>query len=306
MSLTCLVLGGTGWVGHHIALALHHAGHDVTIVSRGQKLNYAHNLPPAIKRVQADKNIAADIERVLSDGYDTVFDSVPTVESIENLARCKDRFAHYIHCSSTGGYAPLPYIPGNETLPYDHFMGGWANKGIVDNLALERFDAATIIRPTYITGPGLMPLDNLGARDPNFVHDILAGKPITLPNAGQALLQPVHVADLGESFRLAAEKRDVASGQIYNVTCPHAVTLTQYVQHTAEALGVTANLQYSPVEQMLTDFAGTVGERGLRFLATHMCFSIAKAQRDLDYQPRYNAQQAIAETAQWAAKQPTA
>ena len=40
---------------------------------------------------------------------------------------------------------------------------------------------------------------------------------------------------------------------------------------------------------------------GLRFVATHMCFSIAKAQSEIGYVPEYTPEEAIIETAQLCA-----
>jgi nucleoside-diphosphate-sugar epimerase len=52
---------------------------------------------------------------------------------------------------------------------------------------------------------------------------------------------------------------------------------------------------------MLKKYAGNIHETGLRFLATHMCFTIEKAIRDLGYKPHCTPEEAIAETARWAA-----
>lgn len=304
--MRCLVLGGTGWVGHHIALAMHAAGHAVTIASRGKAGGHGQDLPGDIQRLIGDKTVADDLDRLLAGGFDAVFDSLPAMASIRHLLdprAPRNRFGHYIHCSSTGGYAPLPYCPGDEDMPYDHFMGGWAYKNEVDTLALtlgrENGIDVTVIRPTYITGEGLLPIDNFGGRREDFLPDLLAGRPIILPNDGQALLHPVHVADLAQGFRLAAERRDKSRGQVYIVTGPHAITLTDYIHFNAKALNVEPVIRYMPIDEMLKIAPTDTSERGLRFLATHMCFTIAKARRDLGYEPRYTAQAAVEATARW-------
>ena len=46
----------------------------------------------------------------------------------------------------------------------------------------------------------------------------------------------------------------------------------------------------------------SVGERDLRFFAEHMCFSIEKAIRDLEYKPSHTPEEAVIETALWAAE----
>ncbi len=301
-----IVLGGTGWVGHHIARSFVAAGHDVTVCSRGKKDTYLEELPEGVSHVQADKNEPARMAAVFKENYDIVIDSVPTETSIDNVYRFTRRLKRYLHCSSTGGYAPLPFIPGDETMPYDHFMGGWKAKSIVDSKVLNLWLAdgfpAIVIRPCYITGPGRVPIDNLGGRREDFIPDILDEKPIDLPNDGQALLQPVHVQDLGLAFLLAAEEpRSV--GQIYNICLEKAVTIAHYIEITAAALDREVEINFMPIDRMLAKYGDAVGERGLRFFAAHMCYDISKARHQLGYEPHCTSEEAIEETARWTAAQ---
>jgi len=294
-----LIFGGTGWVGHNIAKVFHDDGADVTICSRGRTATYLDDIPDELRRLQADKESEADVRTVFEERYDVVIDSVPTEGSIDNI-----RFRRYIHCGSTGGYEPLPSIPGDETMPYDHFMGGWKEKGIADvkvmDLFLREGFPATVLRPCYITGPGMLPLDNLGGRREDFIDDILADREIVLPNDGQALLQPVHVVGLAEAFLLAAlEPRSV--GQIYNICLEKAVTIERYVELNAEALDRRASISFLPVETMLEKY--DADPVGLHFFATHMCFDISKARDQLGYVPPMTTEEAIFETARWAATQ---
>ncbi|NQT91585.1 MAG: NAD-dependent epimerase/dehydratase family protein [Lentisphaerae bacterium] len=299
-----LVMGGTGWVGHHIVQVFHDAGHDVTICSRGQKQTYVDGVPEGVARVQANKNDAAAMAEALSEGYDVVIDSVPTEESIDNVHAHAKRMKRYLHCSSTGGYAPLASVPGDETMPYDRFMGGWAQKGVVDSkvmdLCCRKGFPATVIRPSYITGPGMLPLDNLGGRREDFIPDILAGKPVDLPNDGQALLQPIHVADLAHMFLLAAEEpRSV--GQIYNACLAKAVTISRYLEITAATFDRDVTINLMSVEDMLAKYGDAVSAVGLHFFATHMCYDISKPRDQLGYEPSLTTEEAIEETARWAA-----
>jgi nucleoside-diphosphate-sugar epimerase len=299
-----LVFGGTGWVGHHIAAAFHLAGHDVTICSRGRKETYTADVPD-VRRVTANKGDSSEVAGVLSERFDVIVDSVPTEDSVAHICAHAIGLKHYIHCSSTGGYAPLPFLPGDETMPYDHFMGGWKNKCLVDAKALDLFNRqgfpATVIRPPYITGPGLLPLDNQGGRRPDFLADILAGKPLDLPNDGQALLQPIHVEDLAAAFLLAAEAPRHSVGQIYNICLEKAVTLNRYLELNADALGCTVEIKHLPVNEMFEKYGDAIDKRGLYFMATHMCYDIGKARDQLGYEPLHTTESAITETARWAA-----
>ena len=86
-----------------------------------------------IPQIKADKDNSLEMAEIFKKKYDIVIDSVPGAASIENIFKYARGLKHYIHCSSTGGYAPLPFVPGNETTPYTgSFGGGWKQKAEVD------------------------------------------------------------------------------------------------------------------------------------------------------------------------------
>ena len=302
-----LVIGGTGWVGHSIARELWTLGVDVTILSRGKMSSFTGDVAE-IPSIQADKKDEASMKEILSARYTHIIDSVPSAESIGFIRKYAGNLHHYIHCSSTGGYAPLPFVPCDETAPYGGFNSttGWYQKKMLDNLALEAFleegFPATVIRPCYITGVGKLPLDNLGGRREDFIPDILAEKTLDLPDNGLALLQPIHVADLAHSFVLAME-HPRSIGQVYNITLDHAVTLNRYLEINAAVFGLKPHINYMSVDAMLAKYGTSISENGLRFLATHMCFTNEKARRDLDFVPAHTPEEAIEETALWTARQ---
>ncbi|MCX6992555.1 MAG: NAD-dependent epimerase/dehydratase family protein [Kiritimatiellaeota bacterium] len=300
-----LILGGTGWVGHHCAIQFHRAGYQVTVAARGKKQEFISELPRDIVRLSLDKTREPEMAAVLKTAYDIIVDTVPTEATIDLIVKYASRLKQYIHCSSTGGYAPLPFIPGDETMPYLGSSGaGWKQKCIVDAKVMRLFHEqgfpATVIRPCYISGPGMLPLDNQGDRRNDFIKDIVNNIALDLPNDGLALLQPIHIADLGWSFLLAAEtSRSI--GQIYNICLEKAVTLTRYLEITAAALGRKAAINYLPLEAMLKKYQGKINETGLRFMAAHMCFDISKARTQLGFQPRHTTEATIEENARWAA-----
>ena len=78
--------------------------------------------------------------------------------------------------------------------------------------------------------------------------------------------------------------------------------INRYVEINAAAFGKKPNVSYMSVDEILKTFPN-VSEVDLRFVVCHMCFSIEKAKRDLEYKPAYTPEEAIEETAFWAAKQ---
>ncbi|MDD5729154.1 MAG: NAD-dependent epimerase/dehydratase family protein [Victivallales bacterium] len=303
--MKCIVFGGTGWLGHNIALQLQQAGQDITICSRGQKSLFGQEVSD-IKTITADKEDPVAMKEIFAERYDVVIDTVPCLGSIALVYKYGSGIRHYIHCSSTGGYSPLPFVPCDETAPYGGFdnNSGWRHKAEADAAVMRLFRKkgfpATVIRPCYITGPGKFPLDNSGGRRSDYIADIIAERVLDVPDNGLALLQPVHIIDLAVSFRLVFENPH-SIGEHYNICLSHAVTLRRYHEITASVFGKQAHLNYLPVEDMLQKYTGR--EIGLRFLATHMCFSIEKARRDLGYIPHCSPEKAIEETALWASRQ---
>lgn len=303
-----IVFGGSGWVGHNIVIDLIKHNYDVTVCSRGRNNKFTSKISN-VKTVNGDKQDENFIRELFAaETFDYVIDTVPTMQSIANIFKYAKNIKQYIHCSSTGGYAPLPFIPCNESAPYGGFESnsGWAAKAKYDNEVMRLFKEenfpATVIRPCYITGPGgLLPLDNFGGRREDFISDIAAEKTMDLPDNGQALLQPIHVEDLARSFRLAIE-HPVSIGEIYNITLEHALTIRRYIELNAQALGKKAHINYIPLEEMCRKYSDSINDTWLRFFATHMCFSIDKARNEIGYIPEHTAEETIIASAQYAAE----
>ena len=303
-----ILFGGSGWLGHNIARNLVSKGLDLTIVSRGRKKTFLNEIA-GLQVLTADKSDEAAMKQIFeSASYTHVIDTVPTEKSIDLIFKYAKHLRHYLHCSSTGGYTPLPFVPCNETAHYKGFAPGtgWDQKRIVDNLVMrlcrENGFPATVIRPCYITGPGMLPMDNLGGRRSDFIADIIAEKTLDLPNDGRALLQPIHVRDLADSFYLSMTHPDSSVGQIYNICLSHALTLNDYLALTASVFSKKPVIHYMSVDAMLKKYGDKINATGLRFLAEHMCFTIDKAVRDLEYRPSCTPEEAVIETALWAAK----
>ena len=299
-----IVFGGTGWVGHNIAVDCHKAGHEVVICSRGQKADYKSDIPEGIRMIKSDKRNEQQMAGIFQDTYDVVIDSVPDDgKAIDHIVKYSRKLKHYIHCSSVMSYTPLPFIPGDETMPFSEYMGYGRGKNIVDSRVIDLYEQgrlpATVIRPGYITGPGNLPIDNLGGRRQDFIADILEGKMLDLPNDGKALLHPVHVKDVSNSFLLAVQHPE-SIGQKYNICGEKALEIRHYLQITAGTIDRTIDINYVPLKEMLAKHKGIADEGGLCFFAEHMCYDITKARTQLEYVPQYSTAEAIEETARWA------
>ena len=105
-----MVFGGTGWLGHLIVIDLQNHGYDVTLGTRGTSNKvYEKNVENA-RVVVIDKQDEQAMKELLAERFDIIIDSVPTMKSIELVYKYAAGLRHYLHCSSTGGYTPLPFV----------------------------------------------------------------------------------------------------------------------------------------------------------------------------------------------------
>ena len=79
-----LVIGGTRFIGPHVVMCLHHIGHQVTVLHRGQT---EADLPPGVKHIHCpmlsfdDRRALADLRDDLKQlALDVVLDMIPTTE----------------------------------------------------------------------------------------------------------------------------------------------------------------------------------------------------------------------------------
>jgi len=308
VAMRVLLIGGTGEVGHHVANGLVQRGHDVVVLTRGLDRR-GFSLDSRVRCVVADKCDVAALERyAVPLSPEVVIDMVPGEISVRNIhSLFSGKIRHYIHCSSTGVYVPLRYIPADEDHPWEakegDFFAACAKR---DRLAMEFFHSdgfpVTVLRPTMIIGPGSLPVDNLGRRSVEFLQDLMANRPLELPEDGDVLVQAGLNEDIAQAFILAAERPERAIGEIFNISCKRAVTLRDYLGFFKEIMGSTSKLVPTQIETILNNHRtdGRVDEYWLRFLCLHMCYDITRARENLGYNPVHDMRTAIRLTVEWA------
>lgn len=158
----------------------------------------------------------AEFGRILtSRSWDIVIDTILKDNDLEfAIDALTGRVGHFIHTGSIGVYGDARRIPAPEWLPMAQgdlseeivFNDKIAQDQVLMRAFQEKSFPATILRMSNIYGPGDIPLDGWGGRNPLFFRMILEGKTIPLPENGRALLQPGHVKDLGRAFLHAAKR----------------------------------------------------------------------------------------------------
>ncbi len=128
------------------------------------------------------------------------------------------------------------------------------------------------------------------------------GELLVLPNLGMETVHHVHADDVAQSFTQAIANRSTALGESFHVVSPAALTLRGYAEAMAGWFGESACLQYAPWEEWCKTVSKEEAQATWDHIAHSPNCSIAKAQRLLDYRPRYNSLQAVQESVSWLAE----
>ena len=304
-----VVIGGSGHIGTYLIPMLVESGHEVINVTRGERAPYQPNAAwQSVQAVQADR-VAEDAagtfgQRVRDLKPDGVVDLICFTEaSARQLVEAlRGSVQHLLHCGTIWVYGHSAVVPATEDQPRRPFGEYGINKAAVEayllNEARRGGVPATILHAGHIVGPGWSPLNPAGHFNPEVFARIARGEQITLPNLGMETVHHVHAADVAQGFYKAMTHWSTSVGESFHVVSPAAITLRGYAEAVAGWFGQQPNLAFLPYEL----FRQTVSEQEAGATLDHISrspnASIAKAQRLIDYQPRYSSLEAVYELVQ--------
>jgi nucleoside-diphosphate-sugar epimerase len=301
-----VVIGGSGHIGTYLVPRLVAAGHDVTVVSRGERAPYTpHGAWERVTTVVADR---AALEREGSFGEriaalepDAVIDLICFTEDSARqiVSALQGRVRHFLHCGTIWIHGPSGVVPTTEQTPRRPFGDYGVQKAAIEAHLLEVAQRqgfpATLLHPGHITGPGWVPINPAGNLNTAVFKALADGEPVVLPNLGLETLQHVHADDVAQAFMLTLANRSVSVGESFHVVAAGAMTLRGYAEGVAGLAGREAKLSFLPWEQ----WKATVSEGDAQATYDHIAHSphcsIEKAVRLLGFRPRYTGLEAVAE-----------
>ena len=200
--MNILIAGGTSFVGRAIALAAHAAGHQVTVINRGQTPS---DLPTSIEHLIGDrtKNLSALNGRT----FDATIDSTAYRPSdVDALGTALNgRGGHHLEISSVSAYQSPDFVGGTEET-----MALWSPesapsdpnapitgetygplKAACERRAAEVFGPTTIVRPTFVVGA-----HDATLRYPYWVARLARGGRVIVPAAPSVAVQWIDARDL--------------------------------------------------------------------------------------------------------------
>jgi len=243
-----LIIGGTQFVGRHLAEAALARGHKLTLFNRGQR---SAGLFPDAEHLRGDRD--GDGLNVLRDRtWDAVIDTcgyVPRIvkQSAELLA---GSVSSYVFISTISVYADFKTPGLDENSPQatmedpsveDINGETYGPLKVLCEQAVEAAlpDRSLIIRPGFIVGPH-DPTD----RFTYWPHRVALGGDVLAPSTPGQPVQIIDARDLAEWTLLLMERS--ATG-IYNATGPdYALTLDTILDTCREVSGSDAHLTWVP------------------------------------------------------------
>lgn len=305
-----VIIGGTGHVGTYLVPRLIEAGHEVISVSRQQRSPYQPNDAwETVQHIQIDRNKAEQEgsfgQQIRELNADAVIDMICfTPESAKQIVEAlRGQVKHLLHCGTIWVHGHSVSIPTEETQPRNPFGDYGINKNATEAYLLEEAKQSdfpvTVLHPGHIVGPGWVPVTPVGNFNPIIFAQLARGENVTLPNLGMETAQHVHADDLAQAFMKALANWNNAVGESFHIVAPSALTFRGYAESMASWFGKPAQLSFLPWEEWKKTVAEVDGRAAWDILAHSPNCSIAKAQRLIDYQPRYSPLQALQESVKW-------
>jgi len=226
------ILGGTGFVGHHIAARLAAQGVRVKVLTRHRERHRDLLVLPGLTLAEADTGDTDALDRELR-GSDAAINLV----GILNEKGRDGRGFHRAHVELPARLVEACRRAGVSRLLHMSALGADAahgtshyqrTKGEGEALVLASGLDVTTFRPSVIYGPG----DSFFLR----FGRLLRRTPLLFPLAcPTARFQPVFVGDVADAF-IHALGRHATFGRSYALCGPRVYTLQQLVEYTAQLL----------------------------------------------------------------------
>jgi UDP-glucose 4-epimerase len=268
---SCLVLGGAGFIGSHLAEALLQAGHRVRIFDRP----HLDRLPAFAQRRELEVFTGDFLNpRTLSpalEGSEIVFHLVSTtlpktsndnpmydVESnvmgtLRLLELCRQQGVRKVVFASSGGtvYGVPRSVPIDESHPTDPICSYGIHKLAIEkylqlNHRIHGLDYC-VVRPANLYGPRQR-LDIAQGAVAVFLDRALRHEPIQVWGDGSVVRDYLYVGDAAEALVMAAAFD--GEPRIFNIGSGAGTSLAQLIQEIETLLGRAVAVEYTAARSL--------------------------------------------------------
>jgi NADH dehydrogenase len=226
-----VTVGGSGFLGLHVARAMARAGHEQVVLTRQPAKAGAFRLVPGVEVRRADVHDTETLAR-LFDGADAVM----SMAGILNESGRDGAGFERVHVTLVDGIIEACQAAGIERVLHVSALGAGEGeshyqrtKGEAERHLQDSGLATTLFRPSVVFGRG----DSFFTRFASLLR-LAPVLPLACPNSR---LQPVWAQDVGAAMVASLERPD-ALGATWELGGPEVYTLRELVQWTAATLGL--------------------------------------------------------------------
>ncbi|MEW5982035.1 MAG: NAD-dependent epimerase/dehydratase family protein [Acidobacteriota bacterium] len=317
-----LVTGATGFTGGHLARALRARGREVVALARVRDDRTGSLEADGVQIALGDLTDPASLRRAV-DGADVVYNiaalyrragvgastyaavnagGVAWLIQVAAAAGVK----RVVHCSTVGVHGNVEHPPADEDAPLrpgDEYQRTKLEGEHQGREAAARAGIDLVIaRPSGIYGPGDTRLLKLFRG--------VARRRFVILGRGEIFYHMTYIDDLCEGFRLCGEV-EAAAGRTYILAGGEVTSLNDLVGIVADEAGVAAPSWRLPVWPFW--LAGAACEllcvplriepplyrRRVDFFTKDRAFDIARARRELGFDPKVGLREGIRRTLRW-------
>ncbi|MBC8101496.1 MAG: NAD-dependent epimerase/dehydratase family protein [Cytophagales bacterium] len=252
-----LILGGTVFLGRHLATAALARGHQLTLFNRGQ-----HNpeLFPEAEKLLGDRGEPGGLEALRGRRFDAVIDTCGYVPRIvgESATLLANQVEQYCFISSISVYADFKTPGIDESAPVGQIEDAASEEvtgesyGPLKALCEEAVEAALpgrtlIVRPGLIVGP-----DDPTDRFAYWPHRAAQGGEALAPGTPETRTQFIDVRDLADWNIRLLERKTTGT---YNATGPdYPLTLGEVLKTTRTVSG--SSTEWTWIEESFLEAEG--------------------------------------------------
>lgn len=306
--MRAVIIGGSGRIGSYLIPRLVCAQYQVISVSRGvrnpvKKSSAWNEVEQVILERDSEEENGTFGKKIAAMNPDIVVDLIndraeSTYQIVEALRY--SNISQYLFNASIWVHGNATQVPATEDIPRRPLEKYGVNKAKSEVYLHEQYRRGgipeTVIMPGHLTGPGWTCINPAGNLDPMVFQKIGRGEEIALPHLGMETVHHAHADDVAQVFMKAITFRGQALGESFHAAAPYAMTLRGYAEALYQWFGKEPRIRYLPWKEWCED---TAVESYINSTWSHLThsdnYSIEKARRFLDYQPRYTIMQAVEE-----------
>jgi nucleoside-diphosphate-sugar epimerase len=286
------ITGGSGYIGSAVALACRRAGHDVfglvRSAEKGRELarNEVRPIVGTLQNPDSYLSVAKHCSVLIHTAFERSADGVAldrkTVEALLSAAGGGSEPKTVIYTSGVWANGDSKCALMDETSPAAP-IAAVAHRPAIEALVLGSSNARGIaIRPGLVYG-------GWGGLTGMWFGGALKDKSVKVIGGGNNHLPPIHVEDLADSYRRAAESG--LKGELFLLADNSTATAKEMATAAARAAGYQGEVQPWPVAEAAKVMGGWVEGLGL-----DQHIDSGKARRLLGWEPKHRPFEEEAQT----------